>query len=86
MHQRLFSSADAPAELTVPRSGAAMQAELSERLPPLARRVPRIDDQPLLAVSASGPEGALRTLAPPARRPAGSGAARWPPWRSWDWR
>jgi hypothetical protein len=73
MHQRLFSSADAPAELTVPRSGAAMRAELSERLPPLARGVPRIDDQPLLAVSASGPEGALRRLAPPARR-LGSGA------------
>jgi hypothetical protein len=71
MHRAIFDDRDAPAELTIPGSGAALRAELVDRLPFLAPRIPRIADAPVLAVRRSGPEGTLRRLAPPAAALAG---------------
>jgi hypothetical protein len=68
LHSSLFSSDDADATLRVAGSGGAIQqrVEQTQGWPPL----PSIDDPPLLAVGTSGFEGALRTLAPPARAAA----------------
>jgi hypothetical protein len=75
MHRAIFDDEDGPAELIVPGSGAALRAELVDRLPLLRPRLPRIADAPLLAVRGSGPEGALRALAPPARTVTGVATA-----------
>jgi hypothetical protein len=75
MHRGIFDDADAPAALTIPGSGAALRAELVDRLPFLAPRIPRIADAPVLAVRDTGPEGVLRTMAPPAAALAGPATA-----------
>ncbi len=67
MHHALFADPDAEASLRIAGSGAALRAELEHRLPNAARVLPRIGDPPLLAVGSSGPERALRELAPRAR-------------------
>jgi hypothetical protein len=63
MHRALMSDADAKASLRVDGSGAALRAELRERL---QLPVPRLDDVPLLTVGQGARERALRRLAPPA--------------------
>ena len=63
MHRALMSDADAEASLSVDGSGAALRAELRERL---QLPVPRLDDVPLLTVGQGARERALRRLAPPA--------------------
>lgn len=71
MHRAIFSDADAPAPLIVPGSGAALRADLTQRLPVPEGRAPRLTNPQLLEVHGSGFEGALRALAPPARALAG---------------
>jgi hypothetical protein len=67
MQRAIFSDADAPAQLIVPGSGAALRADVTQRLAVSGRRAPPFADPELLAVRGSGFEGALRALAPPAR-------------------
>lgn len=67
MHHAIFSDADTPATLVVPGSGAALRADLTQRLAMPDRRAPRFADPQLLEVHSSGFEGTLRALAPPAR-------------------
>ena len=75
LHRGLFGSGDAPAELAVPESGAALRAALAERVPQLERRLGPVGDPPLLVVRGAGAEGALRTLAPRARELPGAAMA-----------
>jgi hypothetical protein len=67
MHHAIFSDADGPAALVVPGSGAALRADLTQRLPVPDRRAPRFADPQLLEMRSSGLEGTLRAIAPPAR-------------------
>jgi hypothetical protein len=66
MHRALMSDADAEASLRVDGSGAALRAELRERVQRVPLPVPRLDDVPLLTVGQGARERALRRLAPPA--------------------
>jgi len=61
LHDTLFSDPDAEASMVVTGSGAMVRAELERR----DIDVPRMQDVPLFAVGASGPERVLRRLAPP---------------------
>ncbi len=65
LHYTLFSNAEADALLRVDGSGAALRARLRE-IRGWEHMAP-IDDVSLLMVGTSGFEGALRSLAPPAR-------------------
>lgn len=68
LHHTLFSSDKAYASLRIDGSGAALRARLRE-IRGWEHTAP-IDDVSLLTVGTSGFEGALRTLAPPARNAA----------------
>src|SRR5919197_4334918 len=71
LHHVLFTDADATAALQVRGSGFSLRTRL-QTVPGL-RSMPAIGDPSLLAVEATGREGALRALAPPARVAAGPG-------------
>ncbi len=66
MHRALISDADAEASLRVDGSGAALRAELRERVQRVQLPVPRLGDVPLLTVGHGARERTLRRLAPPA--------------------
>ena len=66
MHGAIFSDSDAPAQLIVLGSGAALRAEVTERRA-VPGRAPRFADPELMAVRGWGFEGALRAFAPTAR-------------------
>jgi hypothetical protein len=62
LNDSLFGDADAPATMTVAGSGALTRAELEDR----GAALRRLEDVPLFALGASGPERVLRRLAPTA--------------------
>jgi hypothetical protein len=68
LHHELFTDANAPATLRVDGSGPALRMWLSDT--PGWQDVPRLADPPLLEIQPAGGEGALRSLAPPARAAA----------------
>jgi hypothetical protein len=68
LHHVLFTDANAPATLRVDGSGPALRMWLSDA--PRWDGVPRLADPPLLQIQPAGREGALRSLAPPARAAA----------------
>ena len=67
MHHALFSDAGSEASLRIAGSGAALRAELKDRVPQVAGELPRIGDPPLLTVGSTGRERDLRELAPRVR-------------------
>jgi hypothetical protein len=67
MHHALFWDPDAEASLRIAGSGAALRADLRNRVPEVAGQLPRIGDPALLSVGSTGPERALRRVAPWAR-------------------
>jgi hypothetical protein len=70
MHHALFWEPDAEASLRIPGSGAALRADLKNRMRD-AGPLPQIGDPALLSVGSTGPEHALRAVAPSARRLTG---------------
>jgi len=65
LHHVLFTDANADASLRVSGSGAALRERLRQM--PGWEKLPPLKDPSLLAIETSGREGALRSLAPPAR-------------------